>query len=663
MVRNRQKRRVLVALAIGTATIASMVGGVTRDSANAARVQLPYFSPEFRTPIRGCPTPPYIEMLQPWLLTTVGAWLPIGRVPQSFYAEPTLRFDANSGGTVMSERVVSYEGQLEGRLKFPGVGTIVGQLVYPGGYGLPSFSRATTIVGRPSVAPTQTAIGPTIESPEPGTIVLRVDGYTGQAKSGFVALNGIPISPTSVVPGSIDVLTFKGLDPSAQYDVVVSRFTIRAQEVPPGSGDGLATWPEELRSQVRANGMPTPHISLTFGEQYRTFCEAGSRAHYVVSDAGPNAVVTALLDGVAFESDADVVSYLQPASEFLAPGPHTLVVSVDGPGINAVTASRTVVIPPVDPSNIDTFWSIDMAGTLRPEAPFQLGGPVWSPPTTPTTTLPPVTTLPPSPTTTTVPTTVTTLPPSPTTTSPPVPPSTTSSTTTQPEPTTTQPEPTTTQPIRPEPTIAPTTTAPPRATTSTVVSPPTITTPTSSGSIAVTCPAGSLNIGDEVVVLTDSAQPGSSVSLTANGIPLGTSVADSSGRASVRNNLWMSGPVTLVLTESVFHNGVEKRRSGSCGVASFDSREAAAPTLRLPESVQIGKPFAVSVTGLGRPSGRVDFFVGSTPAGSVFVTGLSVEFSTTAWSPTQTVVTAVWVDFERGVEFRRSVSRNIRVEP
>jgi cell division septation protein DedD len=620
MLRKRQKQRILVVVAIGTATIANLVGGATLDSAHAARVELPNFSPEFRTPIRGCPTPPYIELLQPWLLTTVGTWLPTARVPQNFLAEPTLRFDANTGGTVTSERVVSYEGQLEGRLKYPGVGTIVGQLVYPGGYGLPPFRRATTIVGRPSVAPTQTDLGPTIESPEVGTIVLRVQGNSSEPKSGFVALNGVSIPPTSVVSGVVDVLTFRGLDPSAQYDAVVSRFTTRAQEVPPGSGDGFATWPEELRSRIRPNGKPTPHVSLTFGEQYRTFCESGSRAHYVVTEAGPYAIVTALLDGMPFESDADVVSYLQPASEFLSPGPHTLTVSVDGPGINSVSESRTVVIPPLDPSNIDTFWSVDIAGTVRPEAPFQLGGPVWSPPAT--TTVPPPTT-----TTTTTPTTT--------------PPTTTTTTTT---PTTTTP--TTTTTTTPTTTVSPPTTAPP-----------------SSDRIVITCPAGSLNIGDDVVVATSSAEPGSSVSLTANGIPLGTSVADLSGRASVRNSLWISGPVTLVLTEAVFRSGVEKHRSGSCGLASFDSQVAAAPTLRVPESVQIGKPFSVSVTGIGRPSGRVDLLVGSIPAGSVSVSGSSVEFTTTAWSSTQTVITAVWVDFDRGVEFRRSASSNVRIEP
>jgi hypothetical protein len=546
---------------------------------------------------------PITACATPTYFETYGPWVSVrvGFLRPGVYDQQDVRFEVD-GQTIASSPVRSYEGSLEGILEFPRPGTYVGDLVYEGGAGIPAFRRRTTMVVGPVQLPFFDSIYRSVLSAFPGTLSLTV-AFAAQPRAQLTR-DGVVIEPSSTQTFANPlrlVKTYEGLDPTVFYLAEMDGI------VGVGIQEGIRDWPSEQRRLVQANGSYFPNASIRIPGFFRTECSSGAEVEVLVEGVGRSNSFE--VDGRPFKSGG-----------LLSPGTHTIRVT-DA----FVPIERVVEIPPPDPRNF-TFTS----GYVYPDYSVHPIDPPWV--TTLPTTVPPTTVVP------------VTAPP---TTAPP----------------TTAP-PTTAPPTTAPPTTAPPTTTPPPpvTTTTTVVSPPTTSNPPSSGSFAITCPAGSLNIGDEIVVSTNAATPGSSVALTANGVPLGTTIADSSGRASVRNNLWMSGPVTLVFTESVFQSGVEKRRSGSCSLASFDSRVATSPTLRVPESVQIGKPFTVSVTGIARSSGRVDFYVGSTPAGSVPVTGSAIEFTTTAWSTTQKVITAVWVDFDRGTEFQRSVSSNIRVE-
>jgi hypothetical protein len=90
-------------------------------------------------------------------------------------------------------------------------------------------------------------------------------------------------------------------------------------------------------------------------------------------------------------------------------------------------------------------------------------------------------------------------------------------------------------------------------------------------------------------------------------------------------------------------------------VSSFELRTDPGLLIQVPEVVHVGQPFSVKVSNLPRTSGRVDFLVGTTPVGSVFVTGSTVSINVTAWHSSETEITATWVDYEQGSEFRTAV--------
>jgi hypothetical protein len=629
-----QVRRLRTVVAAGLVAAASLVGVVTSHSARADTEATP--RPAGSTPITACATPTYRETYGPW------ASVQIGYITPGVYEDQDVRFEVD-GQTIASAPVESYEGSLEGILEFPRPGTYVGDLVYSGGSGIPPFRRRTTMVAHPMPLPFFDSPYRSVLSYFPTLLSLSVLGLPGQFAQ--LSRDGVVIEPTETLvlenPARL-VKSYAGLDPTVSYLAEMK------SELAVSSPKGVRFWPAEQRRLVKANGSYFSDATIQIPGTLRTGCTS-------------RVVVYVYVEGVGSSRPFEIDGRPAQAGSLLSPGTHTIrftdalvpierVVEIPTPDPQNITYTSGYVYPDFSVHPIDPPWVIAPATTTVPPATTSTAAPTSTTPTTITTTAPPATTttvastMVPATTTTVQPVAPTVVPVTTTTVASTVPPTSFAPTTT----------------IAPPPPTSPTTTQP--TTTPSVVSVPT-TAPLPAGNLVVACPPERLNIGDRFEVATNAGKPGSVISLTANGISLGSATTDPSGRAAVQTNLWEAGAVSLVLTESVFRNGIETRRSGACGVSSFDSRVVGAPTINVPRSVQVGKPFAITVSGIGRPSGRIDFFVGGISAGSVKVTDTTVVFATTVWNSSQATVTAEWVDFDRGAEFRRRVMATVAIEP